>query len=104
MVQDLLDVKVSLEELTAGFQRLGLSEGDSVMMHASLEGFGSVEGGAAMVLHRFLGVIGKRGTLMMPAFTHVTVHGTTHVDHTKHGCWCEGKGREAYAVHSRVSA
>lgn len=84
------EVKVLPEELTGGFQRLDLCEGDSMMMHASLENFGTVEGGAAMVLHRLLHVIGKKGTLMMPAFTYVTTHGNSHGNHTKPGCWCEG--------------
>lgn len=83
--------KVSPEELTEGFQRIGLREGDSVMMHASLGSFGTVDGGAAMVLHRLLGVIGKEGTLMMPTFTYVTTHGNTHDNHSKPGCWCEGR-------------
>lgn len=78
------------EDLTEGFGNLGLSEGDSVMMHASLESFGIVDGGAAMVLHRLLGTIGKKGTLVMPAFTSITTHTNSHDNHTKPGCWCEG--------------
>ncbi len=79
------------DELTEGFERLGLDEGDSVIMHASLESFGTVEGGAAMVLHRLLRVLGKNGTLLMPAFTSVTRHSITHDDFTRPGCWCEGR-------------
>jgi aminoglycoside 3-N-acetyltransferase len=59
-------------------------------MHASLESMGAVEGGAAMVLHRLLGVIGKRGTLLMPTFTRVTRHSSMHDNFTKPDCWCEG--------------
>ena len=83
--------KVSPEELTEGFQRLGIREGDSVMIHASLQSFGTVDGGAAMVLHRLLGIIGKEGTLMMPTFTFVTTHSNAHDNHCKPGCWCEGR-------------
>ncbi len=86
--------KVSPEELSDGFRRIGLGNGDVVMLHASLRSLGSVEGGAGMVLHRLLGVIGKEGTLLMPAFTSVTTHGNYHEDttgnHTQPGCWCEG--------------
>lgn len=86
--------KVLPEELTQGFRRVGLQEGRALMLHASLHTLGSVEGGAAMVLHRLLGVIGKQGTLMMPTFTYVTTHGNYHEnekgDYTKPGCWCEG--------------
>jgi aminoglycoside 3-N-acetyltransferase len=83
--------RVRPEELTEGFRRLGLREGDSVIMHASLESFGIVDGGAAMVLYRLLGVLGKKGTLLMPAFTSITRHSRTHDNYTKPGCWCEGK-------------
>ncbi len=61
------------------------------MMHASLESMGSVDGGAAMVLHRLLKNLGKNGILLMPTFTSVTRHGSTHDNYTKKGCWCEGK-------------
>ena len=83
--------KVLPDDLTEGFRRLGLREGDSLILHASLESFGVVDGGAAMVLHRLLGALGKKGTLLMPAFTSITRHSSTHDNHTKPGCWCEGK-------------
>jgi aminoglycoside N3'-acetyltransferase len=38
------DVKVIPEELTEGLQRLGLIEGDSVMVYASLDGWGCSNG------------------------------------------------------------
>jgi aminoglycoside 3-N-acetyltransferase len=81
--------KVSPDELTGAFSQLGLKEGDSVVMHASLESMGTVEGGAAMVLHRLLKALGKDGTLLMPTFTSVTRHSSTHDNYTKSGCWCE---------------
>jgi len=61
------------------------------MMHASLESMGTIEGGAAMVLHRLLRRLGKKGTLLMPTFTSVTRHSSTHDNYTRAGCWCEGK-------------
>jgi hypothetical protein len=79
------------DELSDGFRRLGLKEGNRVVMHASLESMGTVEGGAAMVLHRLLRSIGKNGTLLMPTFTSVTRHTSTHDNYTRAGCWCEGK-------------
>lgn len=82
--------KVTPDELTAGFECLGLSEGDSVIAHASLDAIRAVDGGAAVVLHRLLGVLGKGGTLLMPTFTSVTRHATAHENFTKPGCWCEG--------------
>jgi len=82
--------KVLPDELTEVFERLGSCEGDCVVMHASLESFGAVEGGAAMVLHRLLRVLGKSGTLLMPTFTSVSRHSATHDNYTRPGCWCEG--------------
>ena len=79
------------DELSYGFRQLGLEEGDRVLMHASLESMGSVDGGAAMVLHRLLKCIGKDGILLMPTFTSVTRHSLTHDNYTTAGCWCEGK-------------
>ena len=82
--------KVSPEELTEGFRQLGLGEGDRIIMHAFLDNIGAVDGGAAMVLHRLLGVLGKTGTLIMPTFTSITRHTSSHENNTKPGCWCEG--------------
>ena len=79
------------DELTDAFRRLGLQEGDRVMMHASLKRVGTVEGGAAMVLHRLLKILGKEGTLLMPTFTSITRHSSTHDNYTAAGCWCGGK-------------
>jgi aminoglycoside 3-N-acetyltransferase len=79
------------DELTDAFRRLGLEEGDRVMMHASLQRVGTVEGGAAMVLHRLLKILGKDGILLMPTFTSVTRHSSTHDNYTAAGCWCGGK-------------
>ena len=76
--------------MTEGFERLGLREGDSVIMHATLEGMGAVEGGAGMVLYRLLRILGKRGTLLMPTFTSITRHSSLHDNYTKRGCWCDG--------------
>jgi aminoglycoside 3-N-acetyltransferase len=83
--------KLMPEDLSRVFRDLNLSVGDLVMLHASVESLGAVEGGAAMVLLRLLRAIGQSGTLLMPAFTSVTTHSATHDNHTKPGCWCEGR-------------
>jgi len=44
-----------------------------------------------MLLHRLLNVIGKNGVLLMPTFTSITRHASTHDRFTKVGCWCEGR-------------
>jgi aminoglycoside 3-N-acetyltransferase len=81
--------RVSPDDLTEGFQQLGLNEGTSVMLHASLESLGIVDGGAALVLHRLLGVLGKQGTLLMPSFTAIARHSTFHDNFSRPGCWCK---------------
>ena len=53
----------------AGLRRLGLGEGDVVLVHSSLSSFGTVEGGADAVIDALLGVIGPSGTLCMPTLT-----------------------------------
>jgi aminoglycoside 3-N-acetyltransferase len=88
--QDASNRKVTPDELSEGFRQLGLAEGDAVMLHASLETIGNVDGGAAMVLHRLIRAIGKEGTILTPTFTSVTRHSSTHDNYTKLGCWCEG--------------
>ena len=82
--------KISPDELSVGFARLGLVDGQNVMLHASLEAMGVVDGGAAMVLHRLTRTIGREGTLLMPAFTSITRHAIFHSNFTRNGCWCEG--------------
>ena len=81
---------MSPDELTESFEQLGLGEGDSVIMHSPLDKIGAVDGGAAMVLHRLLEVLGKGGTLLMPTFTSVTRHASASENFTRPGCWCEG--------------
>ena len=44
-----------------------------------------------MVIHRLMNVLGKSGLLLMPTFTSITRHSSTHDKFTKAGCWCEGK-------------
>ena len=82
--------KIAPDELSEGFARLGLLHGQDIMLHASLESMGVVDGGAAMVLHRLTRAIGAKGTLLMPTFTSITRHSNFHSNYTRDGCWCEG--------------
>jgi aminoglycoside 3-N-acetyltransferase len=91
MLPILNERKITPDELTKGFLEAGLEDGDSIMMHASLEKIGNVDGGAAMVIHRLLRVIGDNGTLLMPAFTSISRHSQSHDNFTLPNCWCEGK-------------
>lgn len=55
--------------LAADLRRLGLAEGDTVLVHSSLHSVGAVEGGAAAVVSALRAVTGSAGTLVVPAFT-----------------------------------
>jgi aminoglycoside 3-N-acetyltransferase len=82
--------KVSPVQLSETFTHLDVA-GECVMLHASLESMGVVDGGAAMFLHRLVSTIGSEGALLMPTFTSVTRHAIFHSHYTRMGCWCEGK-------------
>lgn len=60
---------VDRERICADLRGLGLSAGDSLMLHSSLRSLGWVEGGADTVVDAILEVIGSDGTLLTPAFT-----------------------------------
>ncbi len=61
-------VPVSREQILTGLRALGLRAGDNVIVHSALSSFGHVEGGAQAVLDALLGLLGPRGTLVMPYF------------------------------------
>jgi aminoglycoside 3-N-acetyltransferase len=59
---------IGLEEIMAALHAIGLQPGDHVVAHASLSSIGHVRGGAQAVVDALLGVLGPRGTLVMPYF------------------------------------
>lgn len=60
---------VSKKMIVAALRRLGLSNGDSVLVHSSLSSFGYVEGGAATVIEALLDAVGPDGNVMVPTLT-----------------------------------
>lgn len=56
---------VTRSELVDDFRRLGLSGGDTLMLHASVRSVGWVVGGPDAILAALLEVVGDRGTVMM---------------------------------------
>ena len=60
---------VGKQELVAGFRRLGLAIGHTVLAHSSLSSFGHVEGGARTVIDALLETLGPSGTLLVPTLT-----------------------------------
>jgi aminoglycoside N3'-acetyltransferase len=55
----------SPHHLTVDLRRLGIAEGDVVMVHASLKAIGPVEGGAEGVVSALDEAVGPSGTLLM---------------------------------------
>lgn len=62
-------MNLTQKDIESGFRNLGLSEGDTVLVHSSLSSFGYVEGGAEAVINALLYVVGKDGTVMVPTLT-----------------------------------
>lgn len=61
---------VFLSDIEVGLRRLGLGPEIGVMVHSSLRSFGSVTGGAAVVIRALMDVLTDAGTLLMPSFNH----------------------------------
>lgn len=54
------------EDLVKGFKRLGIKEGQQLIVHASLSSLGFVCGGAQVVIEALIETVGKNGTIIMP--------------------------------------
>ena len=65
------DVKI-LEQFKSDLQKLGIKKGDSVMMHCSYKALG-VKIDPQDFFSAFMEVLGKDGTLVLPAFSYDTV-------------------------------
>lgn len=54
------------EDIISAFKRVGVAQGQSVMVHTSLSNLGFVCGGAQTVIEALLETVGETGTIMMP--------------------------------------
>lgn len=59
---------VTREQIEAALRRMGLGEGDIVLLHSSVASLGQVDEGAEAVIQAFLNVLGTDGTLVVPTF------------------------------------
>ena len=61
---------LTVEDLVEGFQKLGVEQGDTLLVHSSYKSFGEVDGGPATVIHALEAALGTdgEGTLIMPTF------------------------------------
>ncbi|MBC9716045.1 AAC(3) family N-acetyltransferase [Streptomyces sp. TRM66268-LWL] len=63
------DIGLTTVDLVEGWRKVGLDEGMTVIVHASLGSLGRVDGGAATVVDSLRTALGPAGTLVVPAFT-----------------------------------
>jgi aminoglycoside 3-N-acetyltransferase len=54
--------------LVEGFGKLGVEEGDVLLVHSSYKSLGAVDGGPQIVINALEAVLGEDGTLIMPTF------------------------------------
>jgi aminoglycoside 3-N-acetyltransferase len=59
---------LTFENLVEGFGKLGVEEGDTLLVHSSYKSLGAVDGGPQIVINALEAVLGEEGTLIMPAF------------------------------------
>lgn len=59
---------LTFEQLVDGFRKLGVAEGDTLLVHSSYKSFGEVNGGPQTVNRALEAVLGAEGTLIMPTF------------------------------------
>ena len=64
-----LKKKITKNRIKKVLIKAGLKKGDRVVVHSSLGRMGYVEGGPDTVIDAFLDIIGKKGLLVMPAFS-----------------------------------
>ena len=74
---------ISKQRLIDDFKKIGLKNGDSVLVHSSLSKIGFVEGGPKTVVDALFDVVGESGTLLFPAFP-VIGRAKTHLQETPH--------------------
>ncbi len=77
--------RVSGGDIETGLRRIGVEEGDVLLVHSSLSRFGYVEGGADEVIDALLRAVGPGGTLMMSAITTQTAYVVACIEAAQRG-------------------
>lgn len=57
---------ITKEQLIADLEKIGVKEGDSVLVHSAMSKIGYLEDGPKTVVDAFLEVLGSQGNLLMP--------------------------------------
>ncbi len=81
---------VTEEMIINGLKKLGLKNGDAVLVHSSLSKFGYVEGGVDTVIDALLKTVGKEGTVVVPTLTgseELSVDNPPKFDIRNSPCW-----------------
>lgn len=60
-------IAVAKQDIVDGLLDLGVKSGDELEVHSSLSSFGMVDGGAESVISALKEVVGKNGSIFMPA-------------------------------------
>ena len=60
---------ISKEQLKRDFKKIGLKEGDIVLVHSSLGNIGFVDGGANTVIDALIETVGDTGTVVVPTMS-----------------------------------
>ena len=69
--------RITKERIVSDLKKLGLKEGDNVLLHSSLKSMGFVEGGAKTVIQAIIEVVSSSGTLIVPTYSGAgTMYGT----------------------------
>ncbi len=63
------DLGISKQTLVDDFKKIGIKNGDSVLVHSSMSKIGFVEGGAETVINALSETVGEGGTLLFPSFS-----------------------------------
>ncbi len=72
---------LTIADLTTAFRAVGLTGGDTVLVHSSLRKLGPVEGGADGVIEALLAAVGGEGTVAVPTHSYANVHAMQPVFH-----------------------
>lgn len=78
---------------------LGISAGDTLLIHSSLRSLGKLENGAASVIEAFLEVLGGQGTLLMPSLTYEYATSENPVFSSLYTKTCVGALPEAFRAY-----
>ena len=61
--------RISKEQLKRDLKKIGLKEGDIVLVHSSLSNIGFVDGGANTIIDALIEMIGNTGTVVVPTMS-----------------------------------